>query len=222
MWMCVLSTQLELHAHCVHKKWFVCLFALCLKVMYTVSTTAHVLEVSATALPGLKGGTVSRVRVYMYIHIYTLCMVSRVGQHLRAVSSWILCSIHQMCMQCEVAHICMHACTYSICTYIHSTLQRRGCVAIATVTVGRAVLMGCVFVKLNFGELPVIRLTVSLLHEIRRGHTQCSPQLLLLSNNNLCTHWCEGYNCPSYGSCQNGKCVCPTGYDNGTTCDECE
>ena len=87
--------------------------------------------------------------------------------------------------------------------------------AIATVTVGRAVLMGCVFVKLNIGELPVIRLTVSLLPEIRRGHTQCSIQLLLLSNNNLC-------NCPSYGSCQDGKCVCPTGYDNGTTCDECE
>ena len=38
--------------------------------------------------------------------------------------------------------------------------------AIATVTVGRAVLMGCVFAKLNTGEVPVSRLTVSLLHEI--------------------------------------------------------
>ena len=68
--------------YCVDNKWFVCLFALCLKVMCTVSTTAHVLEVSAIALPGLKGATVSRVSVYMYIRIYTLCMLSRVGRHL--------------------------------------------------------------------------------------------------------------------------------------------
>lgn len=72
-----------MHYSCVHKKWFVCLFALCLKVIYTVSTMAHVLEVSATALQGLKGGTVSMVSVYMYVlYTHTLHTVSRVSQDL--------------------------------------------------------------------------------------------------------------------------------------------
>ena len=118
MWMCVLSTQLELHAHCVHKKWFVCLFSLCLKVMYTVSTTAHVLEVSATALLGLKGGTVSRVRVYMCVRTHSACCPGWVSTFVQSVAGY--CVQYTKCACGVKLHIyaCMHAHTVYVHIYI--------------------------------------------------------------------------------------------------------
>ena len=77
--------------------------------------------------------------------------------------------------------------------------------------------MGCVLAKMDLGEVPAIISNVSLLHYIGGSNTRCSPQLLLHP-----TTFFAGYNCPSYGSCQDGRCVCPTGYDNGSMCDECE